>query len=523
MGDSTKVSGRFDYGRRDPSIDKPKPFNPGPYAPEKTFADSSRDKFFGGAILQARLNNNFNQTNTPPAAVVDPQKVDAAVKSIQESLTETWTDWDVSKGDLKDIQKTFADLNAAEANEVFSKLSADDVKKYADELSGIMGGYGENDKQELFNELAGKLDARNLARLGDALLAREDGKKIDTSDVKLLSEAIAKNAPDAVKAEYLGVISGRIEKDEEFALGAAQILASLKNNPQALETAVQNLSDGQLKAVVAAASQETFSGNPLNGTPQVSYDTKPLVDLLGAVSGSQNASLKARVFEAAALQMKEISEAGSALPTVVALGKDAEVAQVRTALTNLLQSDATGIVTKLEKKNTAQGMTAYLKSMLGNGEGDKVRELIASLVKGNDSSENPAARIETNFGTPEKPIYQNARTLGFFAGSIFSATKQITDDVNKQADIIKNIFSAGFGAAGAANPASGVAASIANGLTAEAVKGIVDGINNETKDLRQALLELTLPPDASGEPYSGVAKDAYNGSFSATAIQNGFD
>ena len=152
-----------------------------------------------------------------------------------------------------------------------------------------------------------------------------------------------------------------------------------------------------------------------------------------------------------------------------------------------------------------------------------MRTFIDRLTKGNDLAGDPTARIEQNFGKPPQQIYQNARNLGFFAGSVYAATRQITSDTNKQADIIKNIFGSALGAVGAKNPATGVAAALANGLTAEVARNIVDGINNKTIDLREGLIRLTLPPDQSGDPYSGVAKDAYNSSFSATALQNGFD
>ena len=517
--DSTKVSGRFDYGRRDNPLDKPKPFNPGPYAPEKTFADSRRDKFFGGDILRARLNSNFSGPNMPPPVpVIDPQKVEAAVTSIQENLTETWTDWDVSKGDLKGIETTFKDLNAAEANQVFGRLSDADVKKYADELSGIMGGYGETDKQQLFDDLAGKLDARNLARLGDALLAREDGKLIETSDVKLLSEAIAKNATDSVKAEYLQVITGRVEKDEEFALGAARILTSLKDNPQAFSQALGNLSDGQLKAVFKAATQETTSTSYQGAAVHLRYDTKPLTELVDAVSRTSDPALKARVFEAAALQMKEISEAGSTFPTVIAANKDAQAAAVRDALTGLLDSDTTGVVRALEENETSfngKGITAYVKSMIESGDQAKLGTFINRLMTGNDLSGNAYARFgEQANGDNNEQFYQNAQVLGYFGGAIAASCKQITGDRAKQADIVKNIFGTVLGATGAMNPASGVASSVANGLTQKIVNDVVDGLNNETMEIDQAMTKLTIAHNPqTGRPYNGDAEESYKTNF----------
>lgn len=521
--DSTKVAGNFDYGRRNAAFDKPKPFEPKPLAPEPTFADSSRDKLFGGSILQARL-NNFDRIPTdapkiPPVAFIDPQKVDAAVKSIHESLTETWTDWDVSKSDLNDIQNTFKGLNADEAKAVFSKLSDGDVKKYADELSGMLGGYGENEKRALFDELAGKLDGRNLARLGDTLLARESGKLIETSDVKLLSESIAKGAPDSVKSEYLQVTTGRVEKDGQFALGAAQILVSLKNNPQAFSQALGNLSDGQLKAVFKAAAQETRVSSPRGDAEFVRYDTKPLVELMSAVSKTSDPSLKARVFETAALQMKEIGEAGRVYPPVIPANKEEQAALVRNALTEMLDGDTTGVVRALEQNENSfngRGITAYVKSMIESGDTNKLGTFINRLLTGNDLKGGAYARFgEKATGDNSEQYYQNAQVLGYFGGAIAASTKQITGDRSKQADIVKNVFGTVLGATGAINPASGVASSVANGLTQKIVNDVVDGLNNETMQIDEALTKLTIAHNPeTGKPYNGEAEESYKTNFS---------
>lgn len=102
--------------------------------------------------------------------------------------------------------KTFQGLNAEEANQVFSKLSDGDIKKWVDELNGWNGSYSREEKQQLFKELAGKLSGENLARFAKAL--GNDG--FDSGD---LGRAIAQNSSSQAKVDFVKNMAGSVEQN----------------------------------------------------------------------------------------------------------------------------------------------------------------------------------------------------------------------------------------------------------------------------------------------------------------------
>lgn len=477
-------------------------------------ADNNKDsqignKLFGGDLLKFQLNAFLDApAKNPPPPNPDPAKVDDAVKLIKDRLSEGVLDWDVTHGDLKDIENKIKTLTPEELNATVDKLSNDDLQKWTNELNGINGSYSGAEKKALFDHLAKNLSGKNLARFAEAIKSHEEGRLVENSDVQALADSVARNASSATKQEFINSLAGKIEKEEKYALAVAQVLGSMKNDPAALETALKGLSDSQLKSVMKAASQEDIKSNYGGNSARLTFNPEPLVKLLDAVSSIKDPTQKARVFEAAAGQMKDISEAGN--PLVIAYNKDEAAKQVRDALTKLIDSDPNGVVRELkENYYDGKGITNYLKGMLNGSEQDraKVADTLAHLLKGNDLKGAPMEIFsrETT-GTDGKPFRQNAETIGYFSGGILAATKQITSDRSKQADIFKNVFGTIAGAAGAANPAAGVSAAIINGLTADIVNRVVDKLNTGTTDANQALIELVVPRDAQGNIYRGEAK-----------------
>lgn len=69
--------------------------------------------------------------------------------------------------------------------------------------------------------------------------------------------------------------------------------------------------------------------------------------MLDAVSKSNNAEVKARVFNVAALQLKAIEDAPNVMLANSIIGKDGAAAHIRDGLTSIIQSDTTGIFNNL--------------------------------------------------------------------------------------------------------------------------------------------------------------------------------
>lgn len=525
------MASRVDGTSQNQEVYKPKPIVQPRVERERTvevntFSNTDRNLFLRqnnlpGDTLKISLFARFEQTGgarqNPAAPVnqVDNQKVEDAVNTIKDRLDEGFLG-DVSHGDLSDIQNTFRNLNSAEANEVFRRLSDGDLEKWANELDGTLGSFSGDEKKALFNELAGKLDGQQLARFTNALGDREN--------IQSLGDSVANNASDATKADLINRMRDYVETNEGSAVAVAELIAGLGNNPRALEGVLQNMSQTQLGAIMRAASQEEIhstAGLFGGGSIYTTFEPQPLVDMLNAVSRTGNAELKANVFQAASLELKRIEEAGGLLNPVA--GQDDAARQVRNALTGLLQSDTTGIMTELEHNfRNGDGISAYTKSMLNAGETTELGNIIARLSKGNDLRGDPLARFGTQErGTDGHPHYRNAQVLGYFAGALFSGAKQITSDRSRQADMLKNVFGTIAGATGAANPASGVVSSILNGLTQQIVADVTNGLNKGTMDMEEALEQLIFPRDTrTGDTYEGAAEADYDSAFSRVVLRN---
>ncbi|MGI9055140.1 MAG: hypothetical protein ACR2F2_04985 [Pyrinomonadaceae bacterium] len=477
-----------------------------------------RENNLGADLLRFSLFARFDQGGggqTTPT--VDSQKVSDAVSLIKDRLSEGFLG-DVSHGDLSDIQNSIRGLNGAEANEVFRGLSDGDLQKWADELDGTLGSFNSEEKKTLFNELAGKLDDLQLARLINSLG--------DQGNIQALADSVANNSSGATKAALINRMTANVETNERAAIAVAELIGGMSNNPRELEGVLQNLTQPQFAAIMRAASQEEIHSTPSlspygGGSVYTTFEPQPLVDMLNAVSRTGNAELKANVFQAASLELKRIEEAGGILNPVAGQGDAA--ALVRNSLTTLLDSDATGIMTELEHNfRNGDGISAYTKSMLDAGQNEQLGNFIAKLSKGNDLTGNPLTRFGNQVrGTDGNPHYQNAQVLGYFAGALFSGAKQITGDRTKQADMLKNVFGTIAGATGAINLPAGVASSVLNGLTSAIVGEVTDGLNKGTMDMEEALERLIFPRDpATGDTYEGAAEADYDSAFSRVVLRN---
>jgi hypothetical protein len=465
--------------------------------------------------LLARFDDGGGGGGSQPAA--DPKKVEDAVNSIKQSLSEGILDWDVTHGDLSSIQNTFRNLNAEEANQVFQRLSDGDIEKWVGELNGLNGSYSREEKQQLFNELAGKLNGANLARLAKAL--GSDG--FDAGD---LGRAITQNSTAQAKVDFVRHMASAVEANRAASEAVTEVISGLQDNPAALDSALGSLSDTQLQKLMENISVRGFSVNSAYGSAYtIEYKGELLGEMLDAVSKSNNADVKARVFNAAALQLKAIEGAPNLLPATAIIGKNDAAARIRDSLTNVLNSDTVGIMTSLEHTaRNGEGITAYTKSMLAGGKTAELGQIVARLSKGNDLTGDPLARFGTQVrGTDGNPHYQNAQVLGYFAGALFAGAKQTTGDRTKQADILKNIFGTIAGATGAANPTSGVVSSVLNGLTQAIVNEVTDGLNKGTMDMEEAIEKLLFPRNtATGAIYEGAAEADFDSAFSRVVLRN---
>lgn len=450
--------------------------------------------------------------------------VNDAVNTVRDNLSEGWTDWDVSHGDLLENNRVLAGLTPEQRNEAIAKLGDGDLDKWADEIHGTLGDLSASERQDLFNTLAEGLDGEQLARVTAAFEGRG-------GSIAELGQAIADRAPATVRVDYVERMAGQTTSGDQHnidvglgysnstrtdpeAIAVGKVLASLSDDPASFDRAVAKLSDKQLDAVLesaAGSSMTTVSGGYSSST-SVDYDPALLAGIVNAAARSDDAATKARIFEGAADQLQDIQDAGGLFTPYV--GQKDDISAVADAMGNLLDSDPNGIVTQLRTSNdpSGQAMVSYTAGLLASGQEDRVRDTIVRLQQGNDGAGNA-------YDAFKDPVV--SRNLGYFTGATAAAINDVTSGREAEADMLKNIFGAGFGAAGAANPAAGVIASVGNGITAQAIDSIVDAVAEGDKELKQALYELGIPRDASGAINDeGAGVDSYNAAFAAVAEAN---
>lgn len=525
--------------------------------PEISEVAFNAGKIASAALQASMLKEQLEQifyAGAPPE-LIDQAKVDEGVKTIQNRLDEEYIWSDVSHGDLEDIQNVFADLNPAEANAVFERLSDKNLNKLTEELNGQIGGFSSDEKKSLFNELAGKLNINNQNRLDSTLQKYGlvgDSEALTNSITTFL---VAKGSPQT-KVDFVKNMAGIIEGNHAKGIAVAKVIASLKNNSTGLNEALKGLNENQLKSLMESASVEIFDSSSVLGVggPSVPhtaiyYDAKVLNQMLNAVSTSNDPRLKADVFNAAGEQLKTIEESSNYIGRTVT-GTNTAAAQIHDGLTQIIDSDTTGIVKYLQNQDKGVGLASYLQSMIGSSNQDdrsQIRTQITSLLRGNNSSQNQIEYFEQRVLTPQgrnkmdaynkaaalatskhiafkerRPLvedlgmayFQNANSIGFYAGAINAASKNIVTDRAKQVDLIKSIFGTTVDKAGG----YGFAPILSDNI----IDTVVGQMDDNTCDMATALRKLTMPVYEKADPSMGIkkgdliisdARGAYEGSF----------
>jgi len=430
--------------------------------------------------------------------------VDNAVSTIKSNLDQGIFDWDVTHGELIENNQKVGDLSPKERNELISKLSDDDLKNWTQEIDGLNGPLTFSERQDLYNKLAEGLDGTQLTRLVKAFDGNPGGREA-------LGTAVAEHASSEAKVAFIEATKGSINGDYKATAGRdgnaetvviSKVLGSLSNDPAAFDSAVKSLSDEQLKAVMTVGVGRLYVANPMgNTTGKTYFEPSAALGILDAAAKSSDPEVKGRVFEAATEQFN-LLEGGLADKPFT------------DAVTKLINSDPNGLVNELQTRTdpTGKSLVAYTKEMLNSGKKEDLQNLLVRLQQGNNGQGNAF----DNFSNVDI-----ARNIGFFAGATAAAINSITDDAEGQADLLKNIFGTGFGAAGAVNPPAGIIASVGNGITAITVDGIIDGVKNKNTDLKQAMYELAIPRGPDGKINTdGTGYDAFNASFAAVAEVN---
>ena len=412
--------------------------------------------------------------------------VNGAVDTVKDRLDQGIFDWDVSHGDLKDISETVSGLTPAERNELVGRLSDDDLKNWTQEIDGDLGSLSASEREDLFNKLAEGLDGNQLARLARAF----DGSP---TGLEALGKAITGHASPQAQSAFIAAVKGDIGSNDQVTELAAAALAGLGTSQADFDATVKTLSDGQLESLINAGL-----GHQEGTAYFVPFTAMAIID---AATRSGDLQAKAAVFEAASTQFNLMN------------GTMFEGAYME-SVAKLIGSDPNGLVNELQSRSDLSGesLAEFSKWMLKTGQEDALRNLVVQMQQGNDGSGSAYERFSD-------PAY--ARNLGFMAGAIAAGINGLTDDKQGQADLLKNIFGAHFGAAGATDVGPGVVASVGNGITTAIIDQIVSDVADGGKDLKQAMYELAIPRNESAQVnMSGTGYDAFNAAYGAVAELN---
>jgi len=461
--------------------------------------------------------------------------VDQVTAQIHKLVNDEGFLWTSRNDHLHQVNKLLQGLSSADADQVLSKLSADDLKKWAGEVNsnGIFGadGLSGGEKKDLFNLFARDLDGAQLARVSNSFGSR--------GDVVSLGQSVAQYATADAKVAYVKQLAGQTtDKPYDFQNGLSQttftgdqeavaignVLASLKGNPQAFNDAINSLNGTQLAAVVTAAEGQTsthYLGQ--QGQPSITTNAQTLADILSAAATSTDPAVKARMFEAGSKALGQINDTNSILSPNP--GASADVKRVTQGLTDILNSDTTGVVRALKLDQPGgSSLTNYMEEVITEdpSAGNKtIGTLLARLQQSNDLQHNPLDFVNqaSDDGHGGK-VYVNAENLGYFSGAVQAGIGKITSDAKTEGDILNNILTTAVsvGTGWKVPTPVKIGATVVNAGIREGIREVVADVSAGNKSLADALFELSIPHDANGKT-AELGSDASFLSYRATVIQ----
>jgi hypothetical protein len=292
-------------------------------------------------------------------------------------------------------------------------------------------------------------------------------------------------------------MQGRDGNAETVAI--AKALGSLKDDPAAFDKAINSLNNDQLAAVMTVGLGRTYVGSP-NAPGRYFFEPSATLGILDAAAASGDLRVKGRVFSVATQQYNLVEGLPAEQPFT-------------DGLTRLVKSDPNGLVQELRTRTDTSGdsMVTYLQKMLESGKTQEVKDLLIQMQQGNDGKGNALEY----FSDPK-----NARNLGYFSGAIAGAINNMSADTAAQANLLKTIFVAGYGATGAVNPPAGVLASVGNGVTSVTIDNVVSDVQNGHKELKAAMYELAIPRNEKEEIPDSTSLDSFNSGYAAIAEAN---
>ena len=440
----------------------------------------------------------------------------------------------VTNGEIKDVVQEITALPAGQADELVDRLAADGtLDRVAGEvMDGSilgLGGLSTDERQAFFADMAGKLDGDSLGRLSDAF-AGTDGDSGGFEPVTELGSAVATHASPQTRVDYIASIQSGIETGNraDFGIGyssssgtdaeavaAGEVLGSLRGTYA--EDGFRTLGD-DLPAVLSSSIDERLMtvASSAGSSTSVSWNADNYEAIMGAAASMSDADLKAQVFDSGVEILRQVRDTDTVIGGLTVMGKDETMARIADGLTNIINSDTTGVMRELTfNAQTRDGsdFAAYAKEMLQQGREAELGEQMGRLQVGNNGTENAVDRLYQSEDVPftEQTRLPNAASLGYFVGSVHAAVTSIDADVAQERQmttaLLKSTLAVVDKASGLGGPVTGLTVGTSAAVAKEWVQVAVDGaITNENADAGVRLESAALPVDSrTGE--TGVGSD----------------
>lgn len=426
----------------------------------------------------------------------------AAVDYIKGKLDDNGAFNTVTHAEMNDVKSKLSSLNATDADAVVDELQR---QGQLDKLAGQAtdgswfgnGGYSANERRDLFNDLAAKLDGQSLAAVSNAFAKTDDGAD-GHQRVTEFAEAIAAHTPNHQKVQYVEALKGQVADGKAWtenhiltvtshgsdpeAAAIGQVLSSMKGSAYAGD-AFKALSSDQLRAVMKASVDETMTSG-VGASPSVSWNTDGFSKLMDSAAAIPDADLKARIFDAGADTLRQVRETNGVAGRPLIRGKDDAMNAIASGLTKIIDSDTTGVVRELAyNRETMDGsdLATYSRALMEGGQEKKLGEIMAKLQLGNGLDQNPATRLEATAqvkvaGGATQERRENAGALGYFVGAAYAGAQSWSTDVKKQQEMMTSVLDSTLTLVdkakigGPAKDAVGTAASVAKEWTHYAVR-----------------------------------------------------
>lgn len=234
------------------------------------------------------------------------------------TTTTTAPEPSFSSGHTSSSQQT----NAAGTNPLAAQQALQQLGASLDSGTGVSSNLSSQEQRQIMQTLAQSGDAQvlqqALQRLGDG------GSWSSEHQVHALGEAIAKSAPDTVKANFVKDNLPSLEQGSNKGIALAQALGGLQQNPALVQDILQQMNPEQVQHIVSQASGKnvSVSMNPDAGaTVSTSYRAEPLAAMLKAVAQVEDSPAKTAMVQAARDMLQEIQGAQSSPSHIVTKNK----------------------------------------------------------------------------------------------------------------------------------------------------------------------------------------------------------